>query len=179
MKIDITFVVNILTHCLILLVILSIFFWKFVSKKESKVLTDELNIEIDDIFKDSKKDLNENQKIIYNNIVSQHSQELDIIQNYYQKGSKLVKTENKDLLKFNYVFIGIFILIIATIIFTAYFTCKYKINFLSILKENIGTFIFLGVIEFFFFKYIASEYIPVKPSFMSKNLFGYLKKNLN
>lgn len=178
MKINITFIVNILTHCLILLVILSIFFWRFVSKKETKILTNELEIEIDDIFKNSKKDLSTEQKTIYNNLISEHSSELDIIQNYYQHGSKLVKTENKDLLNYNLIFIGIFVLIIATIIFTSYVTCKYKINYPSILKENIGTFIFLGFIEYFFFKFIASEYIPVKPSFMSKNLFKYLDKNL-
>jgi hypothetical protein len=178
MKIDISFVVNILTHCLILLIILSIFFWRFVSKKENKVLTNELETEIDDIFIDTKKKLNENQKQIFNDFTSQHLDEINVIKNYYQHGSKLVKTENKDLLIFNFIFIGILILMIITIMFTSYFTCKYKINFVSILKENIGTFIFLGAIEFIFFKYIASEYVPVKPSFMSQNLFKYLNKNL-
>ena len=50
---------------------------------------------------------------------------------------------------------------------------------LGIFMENIITFIFVGAVEFWFFQNVASKFIPVEPSIITKTLFSSLKDYLS
>ena len=50
---------------------------------------------------------------------------------------------------------------------------------LQVFLENIITFLFVGMVEFWFFQNVASKFIPAPPSILFSSLFTSLKKYLN
>jgi hypothetical protein len=55
---------------------------------------------------------------------------------------------------------------------------KYSIDFNLILKENFIIFVCVGIIEFLFFNYIASKYVPVTPDFVATSILERIKLNI-
>jgi len=54
-----------------------------------------------------------------------------------------------------------------------------KINLLETLGENLIVFAFVGAAEYYFFTRIALKFIPVEPSFISKQFLEQLKTQFN
>ena len=72
------------------------------------------------------------------------------------------------------VFILVFFIFISLVTNTLTFS-DIKDTFI----ENIVTFIFVGVIEFWFFTNVASKFIPAPPSILFTSLLNSLKKYLD
>lgn len=53
---------------------------------------------------------------------------------------------------------------------------KQTIHWGHLLKENAVTYLFVGIVEYWYFMNIARLYVPTKPSQMQKDLFGQVKK---
>ncbi len=53
-----------------------------------------------------------------------------------------------------------------------------KLNIKDIVIENAIIFMFVGIVEFLFFKTIAFKFIPVEPSFISKEFLNQVKNQL-
>lgn len=93
----------------------------------------------------------------------------------------LVKVSN-DGLKSTLITANVFTwcaIIILILLTTKYNCCNDNIDFKFMFWENIITFIFVGIVEFLFFKMIASKFVPIEPSFISKETLNRVKNMFN
>lgn len=140
-------------HMTLLFIFLSILFWTLIKNVEETSIKKELDKTIDNVFS----------KI---NINPKYFQEPSkkILDNFYQNESIIYKNNNEKLLFFNVIIIVILIISLIVNILIKYFNCNQTLQLGEILGENIIILIFVGIIEFLFFKFIASKYVPVLPS---------------
>jgi hypothetical protein len=71
------------------------------------------------------------------------------------------------------IIVLIIIILIANILSKQY--CS-NIHFKDILKENLVIFLFIGIIEFMFFKYAILKYIPYGPSYVNNLVISHIKQ---
>lgn len=167
---------NFMFHSLILFTFLTIFYFMYIVKLTKDIFKHEINEimekSIADEIEEIKKDKNMN---VLLSILS-----FDEIQKEYLKENKTVSEKNKGI-KNVVVTINIllWIFLIVTIVILKKKCkngCDTHIN--HILIENTMIFILIGSVEFLFFKYIASKYIPVPPSFMTSYFLENIQKKL-
>jgi hypothetical protein len=171
---NVSFFVNAVLHILILLVIVSTFYFVFVEKLSKEKFQDELedlintnlgpalvNADKDGAFKLALQNIN-----------------IDHIVNYYQnKTDKAMTIQNRWLKR---VVVMAIVFLIVTIILTIYIlkiSCHQCAPFSHILKENILLFMFVGVVEVTFFMTIARKFVPTEPSLMMRSIVDSLKNN--
>ena len=174
---DISLLINILIHVFILFIFLSLFFFLYISKKEEDSLNKQVNIICDkmpDILKTlDERDTNniikwETIKYKAQNEINYNDLDLDEYINY-----------NNNSLKYVSIAISVTILVLVLLIYFYYnYLLGKDIDISYILKENIIIFIFIGAIEFLFFKNIASKYIPIFPVDISTTLLERIKYNI-
>ena len=149
------YIFSISIKVLYLFIFLSCFFYIIVQKQ----VTDHLSGSLSDMFHGTYK----------NNINNIDIQQYDLLLNYYSKSSLSDKNEHEDktlrynnLLYFlNICFIIFFLIIPAIIYYISRFVFNKNIPIIQILIFNIILYSLVGIIEYIFFKQIASKYIPV------------------
>jgi hypothetical protein len=113
---------------------------------------------------------------------------VDIIKNFdYEYYVSIYKKESMFRKLFNEtLFTNIILINIIIIVFSLFFTIyTYSTGNLSgkeifhIVMENLVTFIFVGMIELWFFLNVASQFIPAPPSLIFVSLFTSIKKILD
>ncbi len=169
--------INVIIHCLILFVFLSLFFFLYIAKREQEALNDQSQQickripYILDILKEQDKN-----NYINWQIVRQKSQE-ELNTDDLDINDYIVKNNTE--LKYVSIIIGVSLLILAILIYIyyKYIVGKY-VDIGYIIKENIIIFIFIGIIEFLFFKNIASKYIPIFPFEISNTILTRIKENI-
>jgi hypothetical protein len=161
-------IVDIYLHIIILLIVLSTAFWVYLSKVETKSLQGEVEQQIDNIIKNSDD----------NKILSSIDYN-ELLKIFNGKTSFSVKDHNKSLKKLNIIIILLLIFSFFVIWLILSVNCGKCVPVGKILLENIGLFIFIGMIEIVFFLKIASKYVPVEPSFMAQTVIDYLNKTLS
>lgn len=142
--------ISVTLHVFLLFVFLSILFWTVISPTETQSFTSKLDKSINDLnyTETVPKEVKEYLLAIYNTD--------DITQN----------KNNSMLLLLNItIIVLLFIILITQIIF--HHLRGGTVEYGKIILENIIILIFVGIIQFLFFKNIASHYIPVKPSYMT------------
>ena len=165
--------VNILLHVLILFTILSVIFWLVISKVESKSITDELNNNINNYLDTFNG--NESMETFSNDF----SEPLSVLENMYSDPDEVTETNNSWLFKTNMLYILILVVIIASILLTMRYTCGITdFPILHILKENMVIFLFIGIVEVWFFLNIGMKFIPTKPSMIVNNVKTNLSSKL-
>tara|TARA_Y100000389_G_scaffold141562_1_gene139468 strand:+ start:495 stop:1031 length:537 start_codon:yes stop_codon:yes gene_type:complete len=153
--------VDIYVHILLVLIVLSLAFWLFLSKVETKSLQGEVKNQIGkliDNFTPSDTTKNALKLIDYD----------QLLKLYNGKPNKAIKEYNDSLLKFNIIVIITMIISFILVFIVLKINCGKDVPIGKIFLENIGLFILVGIIEVLFFWKIASRFIPVKPSFMMK-----------
>ena len=146
----INLLISTMLHIFLLFVFLSILFWVVITQAETKAYSKELDKEIDKIK-------------IQGNAQIKHPSWYKLMLN----NSNITQTKNNNLLfTLNItIIVLLFVILVSAIIFT--YLSGGTVDFGEIILENFIILIFVGIIEFLFFKHIASRYIPVKPSYMS------------
>ena len=168
------FSLDIMIHTVILFTFLAAFFFFYISKIEQKAFEDEIANLIDDNLGPAIAD---NKDLLYP-IVMPIKPMLKQFQNSYIKPDRYI-TESNKLIKFTAVFVILLLLCtILTIILTVKLDCGKTVNITHIILENIVVFIFVGIVEFWFFTNIAIKYIPTSPSLMVNTLIDSLKTEL-
>ena len=150
--------INVTLHVFLLFVFLSILFWTVISPTETKFLTSELNKSINDI--DYQEEVPKEVK--------------DYLLAIYDTKNITQNKNNSMLLLLNVTIIVLLLIILVTQIIFHHLrggTVEYG----EIILENIIILAFVGIIEFLFFRNIASHYIPVKPSYMT----NIIKQNID
>lgn len=72
--------------------------------------------------------------------------------------------------------VGVIMLIVVILLLN--YSCGQKVDIVSIIKENVIVFVFVGVVEYLFFTNIAIKFIPAPPSLLVKTLIEKFKESL-
>ena len=169
------FIIDIFIHIIILLSILLTFFIFVISKLEKKELTKQIKNQIDvnmpklykniNGLKQALQPLNEEKPSIF-----------ETMEKFYDKPDTTTEYWN------NTSIIGTIIILISLICgfiaiwFILKSSCNKCIPLGKIIIENIILFGFIGLIEILFFKFIASQYVAVLPSYLVNQTFNSFKK---
>jgi len=169
------FALDIMIHTLILFTFLSIFFFMYVSKIERNAFESEIG----DLIEDSVTKILDENKDSAKSFLSPLKPVLTPISNLYSGPSRF-STERNTLVRFSAIFVAVLIICcILSIIITLQVDCHESVHVGSLIVENIVVFIFIGIIEFWFFTNVAIKYIPTSPSLMINTMLTTLKKQLN
>jgi hypothetical protein len=168
---------NMLMHTILILTIVGGFYFSYVVKLSS----DSLKNELEKILKEgvdsgmSKiSNLNDYKSFLsldmLNKLLIKYDK--DTISDEYKVTNKFLRQST---------IAAVFFLIITFILLamSIKMNCGKGISFKHILLENISVFAFVGIIEISFFMIVAKNYIPIKPSLLSKSVLESLKNNLN
>lgn len=150
--------ISVTLHVFLLFVFLSILFWIIISPTETKTFASELDKSINDIDYTLKAP----------------KEFKDYLLAIYDENNITQEKNNSMLFLLNITIIVLLFVILITQITFHHLSGK-TVQYGEIIVENIIILIFVGAIEFLFFKNIASNYIPVKPSYMT----DVIKQNIN
>lgn len=171
---SINFFINGIVHILILLTILSVFYFVYISNLARDRFHDELadviNNNLTEAIEKADKDQTIKNKL--------KTLDLKRISAYYNKNSETTDLENGWLVKAT---VGILLMITLTLVIVLFVVktfCK-KIPFSSILKENAIMFGLIGLVEVAFFFFIARKFVPTKPSLVMQSFVDSLKNNFS
>ena len=155
--------IDIYIHILLVITVLSLAFWLFLSKIETKSLQGEVKDQLGKII-DNFNPTDTTKKTL--KLVDYD----EILKLYNGKPSREIIDYNDSLLKFNIIIIITLLLSFIMIWVVLKINCGKEVPVGKIFLENIGLFILVGLIEVLFFKEIATKFIPVEPSFIMKTV---------
>jgi len=171
---DVNFNINLFLHFLILFSFLSIFFVLIISKASTLAFNNEVERLIGELLHNKidelKKKSDEFDQIT--NILP-----LNKLYNEYQKGNLLVNQHNNNLIKI-IIIINVFLWMFFVASLILLNNCNSHIDIKEIILENIIIFGCVGIVEYYFFTRIAIKFVPVEPSFISKQFLESLKNKL-
>jgi len=171
---DVNFNINLILHSLILFTFLTLFFTFFISKVSTQVFNDEISNLTEHSLGDKINSIKDN-TLVKNTM---DILPIDKLIANYEKPDKAADMSNKGLL--NTVFfvnILLWLGLIIVIILLKY-NCNSELNIKEILLENAAIFSVVGIIEYFFFTRIALKFVPVQPSFISKQFLESVKSEI-
>jgi predicted PurR-regulated permease PerM len=176
------YILNIILHIFILFTFLTIFFFLYISLLEKKELNDQVENIITKQTSDVLSNIDKIDKKINKKPEIQWKEINNISKKLYQNNIKEdpdVSKHNKFLFKLALgIIISLFLLIIFLFVYFSYYR-KFNINTKRILLENLIIFSFIGLIEYLFFTYIASTYIPVTPEFFTTTILDRIKSKIS
>lgn len=170
--------INIGLHVLILFSFLTLFFFLYISSLEKKnvnkaldtLITEQMSNMLNDVEKTLQPSTSDWIKIKNVAIKTQKEAQGDV---------PAITRNNRDLLYYSIGGLVIIFLILVGLFLYYTIVLHIDINLKHIIMENTITFIFIGIIEFMFFTYIASKYIPVPPSVATTTVLERAKNNIN
>jgi len=171
---DVNFNINLFLHFLILFSFLSVFFIFFISKVSTDTFNQEVEHLIHELLGIKIKELKKSKE--FDEVVNQ----LPLKQLYeaFQKKSKAVEIHNNNLIKLVIIVnILLWVLFVSMTVLLKY-ECGSNLKIEEIITENIIIFAFVGIVEYYFFTRIALKFVPVEPSFISKQFMNSLKEKL-
>lgn len=168
--------INFVFHTIILFTFLSLFYFMYIVKLTKNVFKNEINDIMEEALTSEIEELKKDKNII--NLIS--TLPLEDIKQEYINENKTVEARNNgisNVVKTINIMLWLFLIIIVVLLKNK---CENgcDINISHIVLENTIIFILIGTIEFIFFKYIASKYMPVPPSFMTTYLLQNVQKKL-
>ena len=140
--------INILIHILLVVIINSLFFWFYFSKKEKLDMLKEINSSIDYTI---------NSLDIPKNILTTSNYK-DLI-NYYNGKNYIQK--NNNIKSINIGIIVFLIILIVSIFYVRYFVCNQKFNIFEIITENIIIIVFVIIFQIVLFEFFESKIIYI------------------
>ena len=166
---------DVMIHILILFTFLSVFFFMYVSKIETTAFQEEIGSNLE---KSVTGILDKNRKDVLPTI-NKLRPVLSQLQNMYSAPLSYSSEKNR-LIKFTSVFIILLLLCaILSIVITLKLDCGKNTGIWHIVIENSVVFIFIGIVEYWFFTNVAMKYIPTSPSLMVDTMIDTVKQELN
>ena len=177
-------ILNILFHVLILFTFLTIFFFTYISSIEKNTTQDAINniinnqsnsilSEIDNLDKKIGEKINWDKiKEISENVINSN-----VDYDKTEDGQNIKDNNNNIFWTSIYIIIALIVIIIGYIVWNLYYKNK-QLNIGEILKNNFVIFLFVGTIEFLFFVYIVSKYIPTTPDIIGITAIEKIKENI-
>jgi len=166
------FNINLLFQFLLLFTFLTVFFIFYISKVSTNAFNSELSKLTREIIENNIIDLKEDPIFLQINKMLPLKKLHNLLNT---KQDPAVANKNDGLINTIITFNLLTWLLFIVIILILKYQCKTEFNLSEILLESTVTFIFVGMFEYYFFTRIASTYIPVVPSFISKQFLNSLK----
>jgi|APCry1669192647_1035423.scaffolds.fasta_scaffold02564_3 hypothetical protein len=166
--------INIALHFMLLFSVLSCLFYFLISKVEISSINSELRSNINSII----SNITQNPTIYsYVNGGEQNAiaQKLKLA---YMNPDPVVTYNNNWLYRALIIANSGIFLVILIVVLLIMFKCGECVPIGSILLENLGTFILVGIIEGLFFLKVASKFIPIKPELVTNTFIQEVKNNL-
>jgi len=163
---------NIVVHITILFIILSVFFILIVNKVTHNAINNEF-----------KKIIDKTMTPQINKIINDYPNLKSLIPNntslkIFSDEDITVQTNNKWQLIAVLMTIGFLITLSVIYPLILKLSCNICISVKHILLLNLAIFVFIGGVEYLFFTFFASKYIPIKPSAISNFLLKNVKEVL-
>lgn len=171
-------IINIGIHVVILFSILSLMFFIYISgitrehvdKEFRHIINNNMNAYLEKLVAKDK-----HRQIPWAKIARESQQ----MEKLYTHPSEFVKKHNSQLLRKVIIAIGVMFGILLLAIVVMHYYLKKNIGLLTILLENLVIFMLIGFIEFMFFKFIASKYVPLNKSDVMNTLIQRIIHNLS
>ena len=170
------FAVNIAIHIVILFTILSVFFMTYVSKISTDALNGELKGSIEGGIDGLIASIPEEQRTEVISLIKKLP--LEGLKRYYTGTDPFVEMYNKWLFRTNTMLIISMVVAVVLAVSILIYSCNQCIDIKHIIKENVITFIFVGIVEYLFFTKVAIKYIPSLPSTIITTSLNSLKNNI-
>jgi len=173
----VNFGLNVATHVLILFTFLVCFFFLYISNVLKSLVNDQINGKINEQIPLILQTIDQDDT---NHIIDWDAVKYfaDDMENKSQGSDPNVDKNNNNLLKVSAILlISFFVLLVGAYIYTV-FIAKYDVSVRSILSENVVIFIFVGMLELFFFVEIVSKYIPVPPNIITDTVLERIKDHI-
>ena len=173
--------INGIFHVLILFTFLTILFFTIVLSLEKSAFENEMTNEINSSVKNMASKIQPSDKDQISNVVNKSVNEdgqssLDVAIDKYSTPSDFIVEHNKWVkITAIAIILGVFVFLLTILVVLSY-SCDKCIGLSSIVKENIITFIFVGMVEYLFFTHIAFKYVPAPPSTMVTTIIDTFKK---
>ena len=94
----------------------------------------------------------------------------------YNSPNYLINVHNNDIVSIAKSISLIFFIISILLIIFVKFSCNECINVTKLVSENIITFIFVGIVELWFFQNYAFKFVPAAPSLLISSSFDTVKQ---
>jgi hypothetical protein len=172
---NVNFNINLFLHFLILYTFLSIFFIKFISKVSSNAFNGEVSHLINDKLKDKLSDLKTNS----NFILLTKFLPINNIKKILSKQDSTVKAHNDGVFNMIMLSVGLLWVGFIVVVLILKYNCNSELELQKITIDNLIVFSFVGLAEYYFFTRVALKFIPVEPSFISKQFLQSLKDKLS
>ena len=169
-------ILNVILHALILWTFLTLFFFYFAAKLSTQALQTEIGSHIDNDFPKTLNSLSETRKAYLRLALRQFP--LNNLIEFTKLPDEKVALNNRWTFIVSLIVIAglsVLFLTVATILKAS---CDPSVSLTHIITENIFTFLFVGIVEFLFFKYVALKYIPIAPSVITNTIIDRLKYNM-
>lgn len=170
---NIDFAINICIHVFILFTILNLFFMFYVSDLSTKTFNKEIEGAINNGIKLHYNSLNDTNKSTLHQLFD--TVNIDSVVANYDTPAEVVTVNNNILFKAAiFANIALFVFIFG-LVYIIKKSCNQCVSLTHILIENIIIFFFIGIVEFSFFKFVATKYAPILPSTVSTTTIEYVK----
>ena len=177
MKQAIEFLLNLILHVIILFIILTVFFFVYISVLEKEAYQNEIDSVLRNEFLSQLNKLPDDQKQVIRSYLEDTN--FDLYLNNFKVPNTYVTINNNWLVAVCVIVGSFLILLFLTIFFFVQHTCHLRLDIYNIIYENICLFSITGVIEICFFVYIAYNYIPVSPTVMLDSFLTDIDDKLN
>jgi len=171
---DVNFNINLFLHFLILYTFLTIFFITFISKTSYNAFNGEITNLINNQLGSRVEKLKKDPTIAF------ILEELPInnMKNMYSQPDKAVTNYNDGLFKMCIVSVILLWVGFIILVLILKYNCNSDLHIGSIILENAIVFSAIGFAEYYFFTRVATKFVPVEPSFISKQFFQSIKSEL-
>jgi hypothetical protein len=173
--VNVTFL-NVILHVCILWLFLTVFFIYFASKLSENLLNGVFKNSTDTLMDAILGNLTPEEATNLYDFLGTHN--LSELLSIYQQPSDARTINNVWDEKFAFSIAGGLLLMFIVTSFVFKVLCRKELSIWQVMIENAIMFIFVGIIEFAFFKYIASRYCPVVPSMIVTQLISQLKSSI-
>ena len=177
---DINFIINVLIQVLCIFIFLSVFFFTYASNVEGKVVENQVNFLLDDIFGININCMPDNIKAVIKNKVNGieiNSPENISLNEKINKSNDEIKNKTKDIAIKASIVVGI--IVIVSFILSKNGPAFFKnLDLVKITKETIVILIAVALTEFIFLVFLGSKYISISPHLLKGHFFENLKNSL-
>jgi hypothetical protein len=182
-KNDASLGIDIFLHILILFSFLTIFFFAYISKLEKQNLDATVNNSVIDKTDGILSQIDTWQKKLEPQVkINIDWEKLNNISKNLVETSKEetpeIKKNNSLLFRNSIIAIVVLFILFIGITITLKYVFHYNINLKHILIMNIVVFSITGLIEFLFFNFVASKYVPVVPTDISGQVINTIKTKI-
>lgn len=167
-------VLNILLHVFLLFIILRTFFYHVVRQAEQEALQRQLRHSIQSTLGAALPRIDASLHGSLCEAIHRHRQTLDALDRFYSQPSPSTKVYNS-WLNTSTLLVGLGLGLLFVAVYTSLrLACGYRGELIPLIFQNVVVFLVVGSLEFLFFRDVASQYVPVMPSY----LYGEVVRDL-